>query len=112
MLHVKPRDRATPTEPVAVRVWVDGRTVFLELADYRIVGFPAHRFRILSRATDAQLKEVRLRLNGTAMRWESLDEDITVRGVVAGHFQQPLPENMMVAESAPPCGATRKRRTA
>jgi hypothetical protein len=27
-----------------------------------------------------------------ALRWESLDEDITVPGVVAGHFQLPYDE--------------------
>jgi hypothetical protein len=34
---------------------------------------------------------VRLELNGYALRWEKLDEDITVPGVVAGHFQLPCP---------------------
>jgi len=28
-------------------------------------------------------------LEGYAVRWEELDEDITVPGVVAGHFQLP-----------------------
>jgi len=63
--------------------------VFVELTDGRIIGFPAERFRILSKATDEQLKEVTVRLNGFALRWESLDEDITVSGIVAGHFQLP-----------------------
>lgn len=36
-----------------------------------------------------QLKEVAIRLNGFALRWESLDEDITVPGIVAGNFQLP-----------------------
>ncbi|MCH8871594.1 DUF2442 domain-containing protein [candidate division KSB1 bacterium] len=40
-------------------------------------------------ATDEQLKEVTLRLNGYALRWESLDKDITVPGIVAGNFQLP-----------------------
>jgi hypothetical protein len=93
-------DSAVQREPVAVRVWVEGRTVFVELTDYRTVGFPADRFRILNRASDDQLQEVALRLNGTALRWESLDEDITVRGVVEGRFQQPMPEGLMVAERA------------
>ncbi len=66
-------------EPTATRVWVDGR----------IIGFPSDRFRILKNATDEQLKEVKLRLNGYALRWESLDEDITVPGIVAGRFQLP-----------------------
>ena len=63
--------------------------IFVELTDGRIVGFPADRFKILKRSTDAQLKEVVLRLNGYALRWESLDEDITVPGIVAGNFQLP-----------------------
>jgi len=76
-------------EPTATRAWADGRTIFVELTDGRIVGFPADRFRLLKNATDEQLQEVTLRLNGYALRWESLDEDITVPGVVAGHFQLP-----------------------
>ena len=45
------------SEPVAVRVWVDGRTIFLELVDGRIFGFPADRFRILNRASNAELQD-------------------------------------------------------
>ena len=76
-------------EPAAMRVWVKKRTVFLELTDGRIIGFPADRFKILSHATDDQLQEVHLRLNGFALRWENLDEDITVPGILAGNFQLP-----------------------
>jgi hypothetical protein len=64
--------------------------IYIELTDGRIVGFPADRFKILSRATDAQLKKVTLRLNGFALRWENLDEDITVPGIIAGNFQLPF----------------------
>jgi hypothetical protein len=76
-------------EPAAIRAWAEKRTIFVELTDGRIIGFPADRFRILATATDDQLKEVTIRLNGFALRWESLDEDITVPGIVAGHFQLP-----------------------
>lgn len=81
---------ASMLEPTAIRVWAEDRYIFLELTDGRIVGFPADRFRILRSAGNEQLKEVSLRLNGYALRWESLDEDITVPGVVLGHFQLPL----------------------
>ena len=77
-------------EPVAIRVWAEKRTIYIELMDGRIIGFPADRFKILSKATEKQLKEVSLRLNGFALRWESLDEDITVPGIVADNFQLPL----------------------
>jgi len=83
-------EKAMSVEPAAIRVWVESRTIFLELTDGRIIGFPADRFLILKAATDEQLKEVTLRLDGYALRWESLDEDITVPGVVAGNFQLSL----------------------
>jgi hypothetical protein len=82
-------DSVAVAEPAALRVWVENRMVFLELTDGRIVGFPANRFRRLRDATAEQLKEVTLELNGYALRWETLDEDITVPGVVAGRFQLP-----------------------
>jgi hypothetical protein len=78
-----------PVEPAAIWAWTENRTIFIELTDGRIIGFPADRFKILAGATDDQLKEVTIRLNGFALKWESLDEDITVPGIVAGHFQLP-----------------------
>ena len=77
-------------EEAAIRVWIEGRMIMLELTDGRIFGFPADRFKLLRNATDVQLREVSLRLNGFALRWETLDEDITVPGVVAGDFELPL----------------------
>lgn len=77
-------------EPAAIRAWVDGRMIMLELTDGRLFGFSADRFKLLRNATEEQLREVSLRLNGFALRWETLDEDITVPGVVAGNFELPL----------------------
>ena len=76
-------------EPAALRAWAQGRTIYVERHDGRIVGFPADRFRILAAATEEQLARVQVELNGYALRWEELDEDITVPGIVAGHFQLP-----------------------
>jgi hypothetical protein len=80
---------AVATEPAAIRVWVQGRMVFLELTDGRVFGFPASRFKRLKEASDEMLARVKVELQGYALRWEELDEDITVPGVVAGHFQLP-----------------------
>ena len=82
-------DRSLIAEPIALRAWAEKRMIFIELVDGRIVGFPADRFRILSKATDQQLQSVKLELNGYELRWEELDEDLTVPGIVAGHFQLP-----------------------
>ncbi|MDQ3034254.1 MAG: DUF2442 domain-containing protein [Myxococcota bacterium] len=64
--------------------------IFVELTDGRHIGFPADRFRLLRAATDDQLTRVELRLNGYALRWSELDEDLSVQGIVDGEFQLPL----------------------
>ncbi len=89
MMSFTTTEKSRSLEPTAIRAWAEGRTIFIELTDGRIIGFPADRFKILKEATEEQLKEVVLRLDGFALRWESLDEDITVAGVVAGNFQLP-----------------------
>ncbi|MBI4741293.1 MAG: DUF2442 domain-containing protein [Betaproteobacteria bacterium] len=84
-------------DPRAIRAWVENRIVFIELTDGRQIGFPASRFRLLAAASDEQLAQLVLRLDGAALRWEEVDEDITVRGIVEGRFQLPLPAEKLAA---------------
>lgn len=84
-------------DPRALRVWANSRMVFVELTDGRQIGFPADRFRLLSQASAEQLADVELCLNGAALRWEALDEDISVRGIVEGRFQLSLPPAALAA---------------
>jgi hypothetical protein len=65
------------TQACATRAWAEDRRIFLELSDGRVLGFPADRFKLLKVASMAALAELSLRLDGTALRWEKLDEDIT-----------------------------------
>ena len=73
----------------AVRCWVEDRRVWLELSDQRIVSFPAAKFPLLANAAPGELAGVTLRLQGRALRWEALDEDIWVEDAVAGRFPRP-----------------------
>ena len=77
------------TEPLATKAWVENRVVYLKLSDDRIFGFPANRFRRLKEASDELLSKVKVEVDGYALRWEELDEDITVPGVIYGHFELP-----------------------
>jgi hypothetical protein len=86
------------------------RNIWVELTDGRIIGFPADRFKILKSASDKELAEVKLRLNGFALRWENLDEDITVAGVIAGNFQLPPADNYKVSEPAVPYKTTKRAK--
>ena len=70
----------------AVRCWVESRRVWLELADQRIVSFPAGKYPLLANASPAELAAVQLRVGGRALRWEALDEDIWVEDAVCGRF--------------------------
>ena len=82
-------NKKTEVEYCATKAWVKKRMVYIELTDGRIIGFPADRFKILKNASDKELNKVELQVNGYALRWENLDEDITVTGIVEGNFQLP-----------------------
>jgi len=58
----------------------------LELADGRFMSLPVAKFPLLANAPDDLLQKVKLRLNGRALRWEELDEDIWVDDAVCGRF--------------------------
>ena len=91
------RSSLAEIDPRALRVWVNGRIVFVELTDGRQIGFPVSRFKLLRDASDDALAAVQLRLDGAALRWDALDEDITVRGIVEGRFQLLLPSEKQAA---------------
>ena len=48
----------------SIKVWTEKRTIFLKL--------------------------VKLRANGNSLRWENIDEDLTVSGILVGRFQHPF----------------------
>ncbi len=79
-------DDKAATSAAAVRCWIENRRVWLELTDQRIVSFPVTKFPRLAAASAAELGEVKLRVQGRALRWEALDEDIWVEDVVLGRF--------------------------
>ncbi len=73
----------------ALRCWVEGRRIWLELADQRLVSFPAAKYPLLAEAPQQLLEKVQLRVQGRALRWEELDEDIWVDDAVHGRFPRP-----------------------
>ncbi len=75
--------------PRAVRAWVEGRTVLFELGDGRVFGFPAASFERLAKASDGDLAAVEVAANGYGLRWEPVDEDISVPGIVAARHGVP-----------------------
>ena len=66
----------------AISVRFDEHTMWVELTDGRTLGVPLAWFPRLLRATSAQRDQVELSRLG--LHWESLDEDISISGLLAG----------------------------
>lgn len=81
-------ERVLRVEPVAVDAWVENRVVHVTLYDDRVISFPAHKFSRLKAASDEALGRVRIRAQGSALRWDEIDEDISVEGIVQGLFEE------------------------
>ena len=81
------RNNPTATQRArAVRAWAEDRRVWVELDDGRVVGFPADKYRRLRDAGDDMLAKVRIEARGRALRWEELDEDLSIEGILAGRW--------------------------
>jgi Protein of unknown function (DUF2442) len=76
------------TDVVATHCEVRNRRVYLRLSDGRGVDFPVSHYPLLAHASERLLSQVQLRLQGRALRWEALDEDIWVASAVAGKHPQ------------------------
>jgi hypothetical protein len=74
--------------PQAVRCWIEDSRVCVELTDERTISFPTAKFPRLAKASPEMLKQVTLRVQGRALRWETLDEDLWVGDVMAGRFAE------------------------
>lgn len=70
----------------AERVLVENRYICLKLKNNSEFRFPAENNKKLAGATDEQLKDVELICDGTGLHWESLDEDLSVSGILDGRF--------------------------
>lgn len=67
----------------ATSVRFDEHTMWVELTDCRKIGVPLAWFPRLLRATAAERAKVELSRVG--LHWETLDEDISIAGLLAGY---------------------------
>ena len=77
---------AQKSTPKALRAWVTNGKVWIELEDGREIGFPVEKFSRLKGASADDLAKVKIEARGKALRWDELDEDITVEGILAGRW--------------------------
>ena len=75
---------STSFKPMCVRF--DSDSFHVDLSDGRVIDVPLVRFPRLLRATAEQRKQVQL--SNCGLHWESLEEDISVEGLLAGRGDQ------------------------
>jgi hypothetical protein len=66
----------------ASAVRFDEDSMWVDLSDGRVIGVPLAWFPRLLNATDDQRQQVRISSRG--LHWESLDEDISIAGLLEG----------------------------
>lgn len=64
------------------RVWFDEDSMWVGLADARVIGVPLAWFPRLLNATPEEREQFELSAFG--IHWEHLDEDISIDGLLAG----------------------------
>ena len=77
------------------RVHFDSDSMWVTLADGRILGVPLAWFPRLLHASSDQREQVRLSSRG--LHWESLDEDISIAGLLAGQGDQTVQRDTVAA---------------
>jgi hypothetical protein len=70
----------------AQKVWVEDQWICIRLEDDREIRFLAYKNKRLSKATFEQLAEVELICDGTGLHWETLDEDLSIIGILEGRL--------------------------
>ncbi|MGH7284908.1 MAG: DUF2442 domain-containing protein [Polyangiaceae bacterium] len=75
------------TSPKSVRF--DDDTMWVSLEDGRVLGVPLAWFPRLLRATAEQ--RAACELSRTGIHWDSLDEDISIEGLLAGRGDKTKP---------------------
>jgi hypothetical protein len=63
----------------AVKAWIDNDSIYVKLDNGKEASLPIHRFRLLIKATAEQLQNIEI-IDGYALHWPDLDEDLSVAG--------------------------------
>jgi Protein of unknown function (DUF2442) len=86
----------------ATRAEVRDRVVYLTLADGSTHSFLTLYYPRLADAPDDLLQKVTLRVDGKALHWEELDEDIWVGHAVIGNYPRRRPETTFAPSTPHP----------
>ena len=76
------------TEPLADHIVLTENELVVHLKDGRILSVPLIWFPSLSNATKKELEDYEILGDGEGIHWNSLDEDLSVMGLLIGNKKQ------------------------
>ncbi len=76
---------------LATSLEFDDDTMWVQLADGRVIGVPLAWFPRLLRASPEQRLRFEISGGGQGLHWDELDEDISVAGLLAGRGDMTRP---------------------
>ncbi|MBL8252467.1 MAG: DUF2442 domain-containing protein [Candidatus Competibacter sp.] len=76
---------------LATSLKFDDDTMWVQLADGRVIGVPLAWFPRLLRASPEQRLRFKISGGGQGLHWDELDEDISVAGLLAGRGDMTRP---------------------
>jgi hypothetical protein len=62
------------------KVWFDNEYIFVKLNNEQTISKPIRGFKNLSKGSVSQLEHYKIVNNGSALRWDELDEDLSLDG--------------------------------
>lgn len=78
---------STITPPLAaLRCWMQGRRVYLQINERRSISFPTSKYDQLAYAPQVELEKISLHDEGRVVQWENLNEVIKVEDVASNRF--------------------------
>lgn len=69
----------------ALKVWFDEDSMWVSLADGRVLSVPKVWFPKFLAASEEELMQYEMSGNGLGIHWDHLDEDISVQALLEGH---------------------------
>ncbi len=77
-------------ESKAQKIWFDQDNMWVQLFDGRQLSVPLAFFPRLLHATESQRADFQVSGGGTGIHWDTIDEDISVAGLLLGYGDQTI----------------------
>lgn len=85
-------------EARATGIKIEADKFYVQLEDGREIGVPYNWYWRLNQATDAQRRNWRFISDGYGIQWESIDEDISIAGILKGKKNPHPPQSKATAQ--------------